>query len=122
MVAPVTTAPPVPCGSPSRSRTQRRAASSNAAATGDITRSAAFWSQAEASHAAPTEAGTAAPFTKPKNRPPAVATVAGEPARSNKSTTAQGSHGSSGNGPPNSSKPRRALSPGATLLAGISCR
>ena len=36
------------------------------AATGDITGSAAFWSQAAASHEAPSAAGSVAPITNPK--------------------------------------------------------
>ena len=47
------------------------AASSRAAATGEVTRRPAFWSQAVASMLAATVAGSEPPMTKPKKRGPA---------------------------------------------------
>src|SRR6516225_1157853 len=66
MVAPVTKPPPVPVGSPSDSVTQRSATPVSIEAAGDITDSAAFWSQAVISQAAACATGSAPPVTKPK--------------------------------------------------------
>ncbi len=65
-VAPVTKLNPVDAGRPSRSTTHPRTTSSRAAATGDITRTAAFWSHAPASQLAAVATGYDAPVTKPK--------------------------------------------------------
>ena len=66
MVAPVTKAPPASGGRPSSPATQRSATASSRAAAGDMTLSAAFWSQAAVSQAAACAAGSAPPVTKPK--------------------------------------------------------
>jgi len=91
MVAPVTNPPPVPVGSPSNSVTQRSATPVSIEAAGDITDSAAFWSQAAISQAAACATGNAPPVTKPKYLGPPLATVAGEPASSSRASTAAAS-------------------------------
>jgi hypothetical protein len=52
-------------GIPSSSLSQRPATSSTTAAAGVTSASAVFWSQAEVSQSAASEAGTAPPITKP---------------------------------------------------------
>jgi hypothetical protein len=66
MVAQVTNPPAQSAGNPRASQTHPRTTSSNSDATGDITRSAAFWFQAPASQLAASAVGSIPPFTKPK--------------------------------------------------------
>ena len=98
MVAPVTNAPPHPAGSPSTSSSQRRETSSRTAAIGVATKSPAFWSHAAASQLAASAAGSEPPITKPKNRGPAIAMVAGEPTSSSMRMTSSGAVEASGSG------------------------
>ena len=79
MVAPVTIAPAAVSGNPSASPAHRRAASSKTAVAGELVCPKLFWSQAPASQFDESVAGRAPPVTKPKYRPPALATVAGDP-------------------------------------------
>src|SRR6266478_5307560 len=79
IVAPVTNPAPQEAGRPKISRSQPRTISSKAAATGDITVRAVFWSHAPASQLAARAAGKTPPVTNPKYRPPVEVTVAGEP-------------------------------------------
>ena len=57
-----------------------------------------FWSQAETSQSAASEAGSAPPITNPKYRPDPIAVMPGSPERASSSTTAAGSDGPSGTG------------------------
>ena len=66
IVAPATNAPALSGGSRSASSVQASAAASIAAAAGDITCSAQFWSQAVASQFDATVTGSEPPLTKPK--------------------------------------------------------
>ena len=122
MVAPVTNAPPLDAGKANISRSHRRAMSSSAAAVGDMIRSAAFWSHATASTFAARAIGNAPPLTNPKYRPPAFATVAGEPISSSRFRTAAGSRPSGGRDPPSSSKRPTASSRGATARVRMPSR
>ncbi len=65
---------------------------------GEVQRKQAFWSHAVASQPAATVAGRAPPMTSPKYRPPAVATVAGEPISSSRRTTSSASSPVRGSG------------------------
>src|SRR5437870_2355459 len=89
------------------------------AATGDITRCAAFWSQAAASQFAASAAGNTPPVTKPKYRPPVQATVPGEPTSSSSARTLAGSDDSCGNGPPSFSNPAISSAVGAVRFSAI---
>src|SRR5262249_60571590 len=88
IVAPVTKPPPVPAGSPSSSVTQRSATPLSTEAAGDITDSAAFWSQTAVSQAAACATGSAPPVTQPQYLRPPLATGAGEPASSSRGSPA----------------------------------
>ncbi len=65
VVAQVTKPTPVSAGRPSTSTSHAIAASSSAAATGEVTRSPAFWSHAAPSTVAASAAGSDPPITKP---------------------------------------------------------
>jgi len=66
------------------------------ATAGELTKLKQFWSQAEARYWAATVAGSAAPVTKPKYLPPALATVAGDPWSSRKARISPARLGSEG--------------------------
>ena len=87
IVPPVTKPTALSVGSPSRSRTQRPATSSTAAAAGVSARRPVFWSHADVSQSAPSAAGSAPPITIPKNRPEGIATRPGSQASASRSTT-----------------------------------
>ena len=82
----------------------------------------AFWSHAVASQLAATATGSDPPMTKPKNRGPAEAMVAGEPASSSSAITLSGSDGPSGSCSSNRSSPMIASTSGATPRSGSSRR
>ena len=106
-VAPLTKATPVSVGSRKASTSHPRTTSWSFAATGDITGRAAFWSHELASHALPRATGWVAPLTKPKYRRPVVATVAGLPIESRRSSVSTSDAPTSGHG---SSKAAKAAS------------
>ncbi len=122
MVAPVTTAPPVPSGSPSSSRTHSSATSSSTIAVGDCTKKAAFWSHVLTSQEAASAAGKQPPLTKPKLRPPVLATVAGDPYSCSRCSTVSALVGPGGNGPRNAFSAATALGLGATGRASSPSR
>jgi hypothetical protein len=114
MVAPVTKAPPQASSRSRSSRNHRRDTISRAEPTGDPAHSPVFWSQAPASQLAASVAGSVPPMTKPKNLPPAEATVAGEPRRSSCSSIVSGSQPFCGRGTSNLSRLATASGAGAT--------
>ena len=69
---------------------------------GDV--QAAFWSHAEASQSAASAAGSEPPNTKPKKRGDWLAMRPGPAASTSASSTARGSDGPSGNGPPSAAR------------------
>ena len=121
-VAPVTNAPPDSRGRSRISSSQRSAACSNAATPGVGPCSAAFWSHAVASQLDATVIGNAPPMTKPKNRPPAMAAVAGDPISSILRRTASGDCECSGRGSSSSRRRRIAAGSGATDRVGSASR
>ncbi len=114
MVAPLTKAAPQPAGMSSSSTSQRCATSSRREAMGLVGKRTAFWSHAPASQLAASAAGRQPPCTNPKKRPPALATVAGDPMRSRRSNTASGSAGPSARGSSKTVKQSNACREGAT--------
>ena len=66
MAAPVTNTAALPAGRPRSSVSHRVTTSCRRAATGDMTGSAVFWSQAAASQFAPSATGCEPPVTNPK--------------------------------------------------------
>ena len=118
MVPPVTKAPPVPSGRPSRSSTHRSATSSTAVAAGVTVRSPAFWSHAEVNQSAAMAAGCVPPMTNPKNRPDGIAVSPGSTAWASMSTTATGSVGPSGSSAPRAATTSASEAVGGTARSG----
>src|SRR5207244_614913 len=103
-------------GNRNASLTHPSTTSSSSAATGDITRSAAFCPHAPASQFAAIAAGNVPPITNPKYRPPVFAIVAGLPTSSSNSTTRCAFVGPSGNFSLSRANPATTSAVGATLL------
>ena len=114
IVAPVTNAPAVPCRQRQHVDQPAEGNFFQRRRDGELTIRPAFWSHAPASQFAATVTGSAPPTTKPKYRPPAEATVAGEPRSSRSARTASGSVGSFGSGPPKSARREMADAVGDT--------
>ena len=101
---PVVMANDAVAGTPSSSASQPPTTSSATAAAGEATYMPAFWSHAEASQSAARAAGSAPPKTKPKNRGDWLAMSPGPAPATSASSTARGSDGASGNGPPSAAR------------------
>src|SRR6185437_15840457 len=109
-------------GSFSTSSNHFRQTCSSVAAIGDETKSPAFWSHAAASQLAARAAGTEPPITKPKNRGPAIATVAGDPTSSSVRSTSSGLAPWAGKASSSSERRARASAVGATPRCSSVCR
>ena len=117
MVAPVTTAPAVPCGEAEQSRVHSMAVSSRAMAVGDWHCMAAFWSQVLTSQSAAMAAGRAAAVDKAEVAAAAVGDGGGRAVLGEQAGDFGGIGGRSGNGPVRAASAATASGRGATERA-----